>query len=472
MSDYKYLFPFELVPQGADIVIYGAGTMGSAYLEQMLMTKYANVQCFLDRKAASYDDMVVPIYTPERVRELSYDYIILAFQTNAHYKAVTKTLQGYGVSQEKIIIPPIRHHIKINNSSKETLDTRERDYAWQSGGLSAAIMLNLSVGDNIIRKKVIEALIAIAPDIRIDLYSPVAETYLPWIYRGCSNIHSFIVDGGALYHIQSHHYNFAMTVANFIQLDYLNLDGLEKKQPLFVERMRLLEQRVQEAGIDFFMPMNNFFARAIKQGKNCYTVYGYDGVFDIRDKDAHIELAPEFQEEYEQLSFAGAKYITINYGNAVSMTHAQIIAKQWPLEYLEDFVLNFKLKYQDIKVIQVSGKDAHSVQGADYKLIGKPLELTAHILKHALFHMDIEGGLVHLATQLGTKCIVLFGPTQEKYFGYEQNINIKAGTCHDCYGMWYDINRCARDMNEPECMYSITPEMVMERVDECLKMLE
>lgn len=468
MADYKNLFPFELVPQGANIVIYGAGAVGCAYLEQMQLTKYANVQCFLDRNAASYANMVVPTYTPEHVRELSFDYIVLAFQTNVHYKAVTETLEGYGVSQKKIIIPPVRHQVKIKNSNRRIVSAQKYNYAWQSGDLSAAIMLNLAVGDNIIRKKVIEALIAIAPDIRIDLYSQVAETYLPWLYRGCSNIYSFIPDGGGLYHSQAHNYDLAMTLANFIQLDYVNLDGKAKENPLFLERMRLLQQRVQEAGIDFSMPMNNFFARAIKQGKNCYTVFGYDGVFDIRDRNAHIELASEFQKEYEQLPFAGTKYITINYGNAVSMTHAQIIAKQWPLEYLEDFVLNFKLKYQDIKVVQVSGKDAHSVQGADYKLIGKPLELTAYVLKHALFHLDIEGGLVHLATQLGTKCIVLFGPTQEKYFGYEQNINIKAGTCHDCCGMWHDINRCAKDMNEPECMYDISPRMVMEKVGEYL----
>ena len=92
----------------------------------------------------------------------------------------------------------------------------------------------------------------------------------------------------------------------------------------------------------------------------------------------------------------------------------------------------------------------------------------AHVLKNTLFHLDIEGGLVHIATQLGTKCIVLFGPTVKEYYGYEENINISVGTCHNCWGLYTDVNRCARGMAEPECMYSIQPELVMGYVDEYL----
>ena len=99
------------------------------------------------------------------------------------------------------------------------------------------------------------------------------------------------------------------------------------------------------------------------------------------------------------------------------------------------------------------------------------MELVAYTLKKSLLHIDIEGGLVHLATQMRTKCIVLFGPTQEEYFGYEENINIKAGSCHDCYGMYLDQSKCARHMEKPECMYSITPEMVMKSVREHLEIV-
>ena len=85
----------------------------------------------------------------------------------------------------------------------------------------------------------------------------------------------------------------------------------------------------------------------------------------------------------------------------------------------------------------------------------------AEILRHSLLHIDIEGGLVHLASQIGTKCIVLFGPTQIEAYGYANNINLRAGNCHNCYGLYQDINTCARGLSDPECMMSITPEMVL-----------
>ena len=39
-----------------------------------------------------------------------------------------------------------------------------------------------------------------------------------------------------------------------------------------------------------------------------------------------------------------------------------------------------------------------------------------------------------------------------------------AGNCHGCAGLYPSVDQCARHMEEPECMYSITPEMVMNAV--------
>ncbi|MBR5162824.1 MAG: hypothetical protein IKW79_02235, partial [Schwartzia sp.] len=91
-------------------------------------------------------------------------------------------------------------------------------------------------------------------------------------------------------------------------------------------------------------------------------------------------------------------------------------------------------------------------------------ELVKYVLRNAVLHVDIEGGLVHLATQLGTKCAVLFGPTPVTFFGYPQNINIVSPRCAGCHGLYEDLNHCAKEQAEPECMRSITPEMVMEAI--------
>ena len=78
---YTYLFPYEKVPYGSRI-IYGAGDVGQEYLQQMLMTDYAEVLCFLDRAFDKYPAIVIPIFSPEKVVELTFDYIIIATKTS------------------------------------------------------------------------------------------------------------------------------------------------------------------------------------------------------------------------------------------------------------------------------------------------------------------------------------------------------------------------------------------------------
>ena len=77
---YTYLFPYEQIPYKSNILIYGAGDVGQEYLKQMMLTKYATVLGFVDRAWDKYPQMVVPIYSPEQVGRISFDYIVLAFK--------------------------------------------------------------------------------------------------------------------------------------------------------------------------------------------------------------------------------------------------------------------------------------------------------------------------------------------------------------------------------------------------------
>ncbi|MDD7056415.1 MAG: glycosyltransferase family 9 protein, partial [Selenomonadaceae bacterium] len=141
-------------------------------------------------------------------------------------------------------------------------------------------------------------------------------------------------------------------------------------------------------------------------------------------------------------------------------------AKQWPLAYFTAWVKLFKERYPHVQVVQVGGADTERIVGADYYLLGRDIELVKYVLRGAVFHLDIEGGLVHLATQLGTRCVVLFGPTPLRIFAYEQNINIVTGPCHDCWFLYGEAFACARHMEKPICMYAITPDMVMKKIQD------
>ena len=79
---YTYLFPYEKIPQGARIIIYGAGDVGQEYLQQLLMTGYAEAICFLDRAYDRYPAMVIPVLPPDKVADLNFDYVVIAMKTS------------------------------------------------------------------------------------------------------------------------------------------------------------------------------------------------------------------------------------------------------------------------------------------------------------------------------------------------------------------------------------------------------
>ena len=104
------------------------------------------------------------------------------------------------------------------------------------------------------------------------------------------------------------------------------------------------------------------------------------------------------------------------------------------------------------------------IPNVDRHFLGCDLELTKYILANSLLHVGCEGGLIHLATALGTKCIVLFGASSVYYYGYARNINLVSEVCFPCFDIWGDaqIRFCPKTKGEPLCMLSHTPQKVFE----------
>lgn len=78
------------------------------------------------------------------------------------------------------------------------------------------------------------------------------------------------------------------------------------------------------------------------------------------------------------------------------------------------------------------------------------------------------GGIVHLASQIGTKCAVLFGQSPLHYYGYKNNINIQVGKCQGCVQCCKDVTACLRKMDNPECMELITADIVLKKIEKYL----
>jgi hypothetical protein len=186
-----------------------------------------------------------------------------------------------------------------------------------------------------------------------------------------------------------------------------------------------------------------------------------------------LSLDPASMDILSTLGLQNTPYITLQRGincqnNLASST------KLWPVHFYEKFIKSFHEKYRHIKIVQLghSQNTCALLPGIDIDLIGKTsLDEVAIILKHSLFHLDGEAGMVHMKKFLNGRSIVLFGPTSAEVFGYPENINITGNGCRSwCEWVSDDWNKtCLRGFAEAPCMASITPEMVMNAADSLLQ---
>ena len=171
----------------------------------------------------------------------------------------------------------------------------------------------------------------------------------------------------------------------------------------------------------------------------------------------------------EDLNFSlPDKFVTINYGHDENnFTNDQIIClKMWPIEYWETLV-----KTIGIPVIQIGkGKYCKDIKGTVLNLTNKlSLKQSAEVMRRALFHIDIEGGLSILNQHLGGKSVVLFGPTSVEDKGRSFNLNLRNCDCNPCYegkfGKKNSLYVPKRNLScGNRCMQELTPKYVVEQI--------
>ena len=466
MTEYYHIFPFEKIDKGTRLIIYGAGEVGQWYLAQLRKTGYAEIVAVADRDWDKYPSLGVPMISPQQIRALDFDFVLVSIESRDIAVKVSRMLVNeYGILAEKIILgsdslDEIPFFVKPGMKSLPPP-------VWASGDLPVAVCLSGGLGDCIIYKRKLEEILKWDERIVLDCF--VKESMLPAMHSffdgECEGrIHAIISGERAQYLMQREYYVIALELGLDVQDVFVN-EAWQGADALLAQGMQLREQSQIYGNLKPSQYVLHY-ARCAKDGLNCYQSYNrYDG-FDVQDWHTHIPLCPDFREQYKALELSDI-YITLNYG--FDMREDMRNCKAWPLEYFAEFLRLFRLRYPGIQTVQVSAADMPRIEGCDHAFIGESLELVKYILQGSFFHLDIEGGLVHLASQLGTMCVVLFGPTPLEYYGYRDNLNLQAGVCQNC--CWYTEKfwRCYRGMMEPECMFGLKPEHVLGEIEKMLK---
>lgn len=102
-SSIRYMFPFDKVKTGKEIVLYGAGEVGKAYKSQIDMINYCKNVVWVDKNYKLYNRP--EIVGTNNIRWSDFDYIVIAIANKHIAEDARNDLLNMG-APEKIIVMP------------------------------------------------------------------------------------------------------------------------------------------------------------------------------------------------------------------------------------------------------------------------------------------------------------------------------------------------------------------------------
>lgn len=96
-----FMFPFKKVERNKKLVLYGAGRVGHTFYKQLKRSAYGRLVAWVDRNYTVYADQ--DIQPPEVIKDMDYDYILIAIESEVTSEHVKIDLKNMGVEDDKII---------------------------------------------------------------------------------------------------------------------------------------------------------------------------------------------------------------------------------------------------------------------------------------------------------------------------------------------------------------------------------
>jgi hypothetical protein len=326
-----------------------------------------------------------------------------------------------------------------------------------------AIGFTGGIGDMIVVGRFLRDLDAHCGGIAFDVFCP-APKRAQWAFAGVPGFLGAYHD--IMFDALRDDYDAAFR-ANQLLLVYaedLNWNAL-KKYPALVQVIGRLVRKRDEIAVfadrhpflDNFLAQKAVFAEASRRDYLHYLAgiaYGGDQIAMVAD---HASAA--------RAGLAGKRYVTVHNGFdpgfIITTTRA---TKCYP--HFGEVVAALKRARPDLTFVQIGAQTSAKLAECDVDLISKTtMPEVAGLLAGAVYHIDNESGLVHLARCLDTPAAVVFGPTPSNYFGYPDNLSIEPPVCGNCWWLtraWMDS--CAKGYAEPRCMTEQKPAVVAEAI--------
>lgn len=444
----RYLFPFDKVVFGESVIIYGYGKVGKSYVEQIEMTGYCKIVAIVDRMEKFLSVSKYKIIDVSNIVEEKFDKIIVALENNIQAHAVEHNLINYGIKSRMI----------IKTCRKISLHNEQKPYK-----------INSRYGDEIIH-------------IGIDGGGGLGDTVLvlPLLYRlkemlgGRVEITFISKYKEMLDYVSYVEYTYESNVKQvfdiFIKNDHIPLvvywvpQKVKKISPLLYDYiMSIIELRSK-----FSSRLNGdklwHFARVMKRKR--YNVCDFLGILNVEEYQGRLINIPKNEEQIlEKFHQKRHQYLVINRDVDINSNMSNF--KLWSEKQYNELIRMIKQKFSKISLVRVgvrAGKD--KMEGLDFDLTGKTsLSELLVLLKNSRLLISGEGGVVHLNHFLGGKSVVVYGPTDENYFGYEEDIICtNRFPCDIACQYISEDTSCPIGGGEPQCMKNVTAKLVFDKI--------
>ena len=103
VSEKSWKLPKEVKDEKLKIIIYGYGDMGHDYIAEIQDTHSAEVVMVVDRKYDQYENQDVYVYPIEKIKDVEYDYILIAVYDKKIVEDISESLIEMGVSKYKLL---------------------------------------------------------------------------------------------------------------------------------------------------------------------------------------------------------------------------------------------------------------------------------------------------------------------------------------------------------------------------------
>lgn len=164
------------------------------------------------------------------------------------------------------------------------------------------------------------------------------------------------------------------------------------------------------------------------------------------------------------------RYVTVHNGYDENMQGVKGARATKAYPYWGEVVSHLKAHFgDDIQFVQIgTPTTSETIEDVDHNLVGKTnLAQAIGLVAQAAFHLDNEGGFVHVASAFDKRSCVVFGPTSLDYFAYVDNLNFAPRECGDCW--WSEktwMTKCPRGDVQPACMTKHDPFVLAKAISD------